>query len=178
MSIGVVARRYAQATYEVAARGGDLAPWREGMALLAAVARDAEFASFVDNPAVSQAAKSQVVEKLLAGTHEGVRRLGQVLLSNGRIAIAPEILEAFEQFALEAAGVMGGEVVSAVALSDAQRGELEAALAKRFGAKVKLAYRIDPSVLGGVRVQLKDTVIDGTLARRLELLRQRLAAAA
>jgi len=66
-------------------------------------------------------------------------------------------------------------VVSAVPLSAAQSERLAAALGKRYGAAVTLNTVVDPSVVGGVRVQIADDVIDASVSSRLADLRQRLA---
>ncbi|MGP3535309.1 F0F1 ATP synthase subunit delta [Microbacterium sp. RD1] len=66
-------------------------------------------------------------------------------------------------------------VVTAVALGDAQRERLRAALAAKYGAEVALNVVIDPAVVGGLRVQIADDVIDASISTRLADLRQRLA---
>ncbi len=66
-------------------------------------------------------------------------------------------------------------VVSAVPLGDAQRTRLAAALSERYGSDVSLNIVIDPAVVGGLRVQIADDVIDASISTRLADLRQRLA---
>jgi F-type H+-transporting ATPase subunit delta len=66
-------------------------------------------------------------------------------------------------------------VVTATALSAAQVDRLAGVLAKRYGTKVSLNTVIDPAVVGGLRVQIADDVIDASVSARLADLRQRLA---
>ena len=66
-------------------------------------------------------------------------------------------------------------VVSAVPLNDAQATRLAAALSARYGTSVSLNTVIDPTVVGGLRVQIADDVIDASISTRLADLRQRLA---
>ncbi|MEU1972375.1 F0F1 ATP synthase subunit delta [Microbacterium sp. NPDC019599] len=66
-------------------------------------------------------------------------------------------------------------VVSAVPLSAAQSDRLASALSKRYGTEVALNPVVDPSVVGGVRVQIADDVIDASVSSRIADLRQRLA---
>jgi F-type H+-transporting ATPase subunit delta len=66
-------------------------------------------------------------------------------------------------------------VVSAVPLSPAQSERLAAVLSKRYGTDVSINTVVDPSVVGGVRVQIADDVIDASVSSRLADLRQRLA---
>jgi len=66
-------------------------------------------------------------------------------------------------------------VVSAAPLSDAQVERLRAALSARYGTEISVNTRIDPHVVGGLRVQIADDVIDASISTRLADLRQRLA---
>jgi len=66
-------------------------------------------------------------------------------------------------------------VRSAVELSAAQRGQLADALAASYGRRIHLNVVIDPSVMGGISVQIGDELIDGTVASRLAAVRRKLA---
>jgi len=72
-------------------------------------------------------------------------------------------------------GRMVATVVSAAPLGATQAQRLSAALAKKYGRDVAINAVIDPSVVGGLRVQIADDVIDGSISGRLADLRQRLA---
>jgi F-type H+-transporting ATPase subunit delta len=67
-------------------------------------------------------------------------------------------------------------VRTAVELSASQRRRLAGALARSYGQDVHLDVVIDPSVVGGISVQIGDELIDGTAASRLAAVRRRLAA--
>lgn len=58
-------------------------------------------------------------------------------------------------------------IKSAIALSDAQRSKLVAALTKQMGKEVHVNIEIDPKVLGGISIRYADDVIDGTVFNRL-----------
>lgn len=67
-------------------------------------------------------------------------------------------------------------VTSAIELDPAQRDRLASALSSYYGHSVFITTQVDPSVLGGLKVQVGDDVIDGTVARRLEDVRRTLGA--
>ena len=56
---------------------------------------------------------------------------------------------------------------TAVEMSDDQQERLRVALAKQYGRDITLNTVIDPDVVGGVRIEIADDVIDGTVSRRL-----------
>ncbi|WP_308207596.1 F0F1 ATP synthase subunit delta [Actinomadura madurae] len=62
------------------------------------------------------------------------------------------------------------------ALSDGQRTRLAAVLAAAYGHEVHLNIEIDPTVIGGLSIELGDEIIDGTIAGRLDDVRRRLGA--
>ena len=66
-------------------------------------------------------------------------------------------------------------VYTATPLADAQQTRLRDALARRYGGEISLNQVIDPTVVGGLRVQVADDVIDGSISARLADLRQKLA---
>ena len=70
------------------------------------------------------------------------------------------------------------EVWSPMALDDAQKASLQAALEKRLGQDVLVDVNVSPELLGGLVVQVGDLKFDSSIKRQLEILRERLEAAA
>lgn len=68
-------------------------------------------------------------------------------------------------------------VHSAVPLQEAERERLAAILARQYGHELHMNVLVDPAVLGGIRIELGDEVIDGTIAGRLSDARRRLTGA-
>ena len=68
-------------------------------------------------------------------------------------------------------GIIEVTVVSAVPLNDTSREKLLAKLQEMTGKTVRLTAKVDPSILGGLRLDLNGTRLDGTVQRRLERLR-------
>jgi F-type H+-transporting ATPase subunit delta len=84
-------------------------------------------------------------------------------------------LEEYERIAAERQQRLVAVVRTAVDLTEDQHERLAAALAKQYGSKIQLNVVVDPDVLGGVRVELGDDVIDGTVSARLDEAARRLA---
>ncbi|MDH5180518.1 MAG: F0F1 ATP synthase subunit delta, partial [Gammaproteobacteria bacterium] len=94
----------------------------------------------------------------------------RVLGENKRLNVVAEIAALYERHRAEAEKVVEAEVVSAFAMSDAQRKQMAEALKKRLGRDVNLVSRVDESILGGAIVRAGDLVIDGSVASKLNKL--------
>jgi F-type H+-transporting ATPase subunit delta len=122
---------------------------------------------------VSAADRVRILEELLSGK-VSAHTLGLVtfVVAQDRARQLPQILEELSRIAADARQSVLAEVRSAVPLEDKQQTDLAAALSKATGKKVSLKVLVDPSVLGGVYAKVGDTVIDGTIKRRLEQLKE------
>jgi F-type H+-transporting ATPase subunit delta len=96
------------------------------------------------------------------------------LVGAGRARDLPEIVDRLVQRAAAARQREVAEVRSAIMLDEEQQRRLTEALEKSTGKKIELKVIQDPSVLGGVVARVGDTVIDGTVRRRLDQLRETL----
>ncbi len=76
-------------------------------------------------------------------------------------------IESYQQIAAKRQEQVTAVVTSATELSDHQLERLRAALSKQYGRKVHINVVVDPEVLGGVRVEIADEVIEGTISNRL-----------
>ena len=93
-------------------------------------------------------------------------------MEQGRARQLPQILKGLSDLAAEARNSVVAEVRSAVPLDAKQRKDLAAALSNATGKKVEVKVLVDPSVIGGIVAKVGDTVIDGTVRRRLEQLKE------
>lgn len=117
--------------------------------------------------------RAKILEELLSDkVSPHTLGLLNFIVGQGRARQLPQILEEVSELAAEARESVVAEVRSAVPLNDKQRKDLAAALSKATGKNVEVKVLVDPSVVGGVVTKVGDTVIDGTVRRRLEQLRE------
>ena len=98
----------------------------------------------------------------------------KVLIENNSVH---EFMDAAKQFRKEynwEHGIETVTVVSAVALDAAQEAELTAKLRSLTGKEIHLEKRVDPSVLGGLRLQMEGLQMDGTVKNKLDAIRSKL----
>jgi F-type H+-transporting ATPase subunit delta len=121
-------------------------------------------------------AKGVLVETLL-----GSRASAATTLIVASMVRAPrerrvrQLLTRASEYVADQRGRTVATVVSAAPLQPAQVDRLAAVLSKRYGNEVTLNTVVDPTVVGGLRVQIADDVIDASVSARLADLRQRLA---
>lgn len=142
----------------------------------AAVTSDPELELAVSSKLGTNAAKSALVETLLAKKASAqtvaiVRHLVQQPRGR-RIA---ELLRQAASIVADQAGLVVATVTTATPIAAAQLDRLTKGLAQSYGKELRINQVVDPTIIGGVRVQVGDDVIDGSVASRLKELRLQLA---
>jgi F-type H+-transporting ATPase subunit delta len=124
---------------------------------------------------IPAARRQQIVEDLLDGKASSTTvALVSMVVGTGRTRDLPGIISRLVQMSAAEANKEVAEVRSAVPLTDDQRTRLAKALGQATGKDVEVKVVVDPSVLGGIVAQVGDTVIDGSVRRRLDQLRNSL----
>lgn len=177
MSVETIARRYGTALADVVMKTGEtdtvkaeLKSWEE------LIAGNPDLLNAFRNPAIAHLNKERVLDSLIQKTRPSktTSNFLRVLQRNSRLTELPEINEKFAAVLEERSGRVSAEVVSARELSEGQRAELKANLEKLTGKQVKLDFKIDESVIGGVVIRVGSTVYDGSVKTQLENLREQL----
>ena len=140
------------------------------------VASDTQLRAALTNRSATASAKRELLSSLLGGrANETTVRLVTRLVTAPRGRSLESGLESLSKLAAERRDRMVAVVTSAVPLSDQQKQRLGDALAKLYGRRMHLNLDVDPAVVGGIRVQVGDEVINGSLADRIEDATRRMA---
>ena len=129
------------------------------------------------DPGVEVTDKLAVVEELLSKAHPRTASFALFLVHAGRARQLEDVADALADLVAEARARAVAEARTAVQLDDSRRQRLAEAIEEATGKKVDLKVIVDPDVVGGVVVTVGDTVIDGSVSRRLSELRSRLTGA-
>jgi F-type H+-transporting ATPase subunit delta len=140
------------------------------------VSSSTELRAALTDRRATTSAKSELLRSLLGGrANATTERLVTRLVTAPRGRSLEAGLESLSKLAADRRNRMVAIVTSAVPLSDAQKQRLGGVLAKLYGRQMHLNLDVDPSVLGGIRVQVGDEVINGSLADRIEDAGRRMA---
>lgn len=180
MTARSLARQYAAAAFAVAEqnrRTEDFGRELRGFADL--VTSHPDLRQALESAAVPRQNKRDLIAAVLERTAPvgaEVRRLLDLLADNGRMSLIVAIADAYEARALDAAGVLTAELVTALPLDGHRQALLARALGQVTGRRVDVSGRVDESIIGGVVAKVGGTVYDGSVSRQLERMRQRLTA--
>ena len=173
-----IARNYAEALFLAGEAAGDAAVERYGRLLDAvsgAIQADERIAVALDSPRVAKATKSALLARALSGVAppEFVRFL-QAVVRRGRQGLFGEIAHEYQGLV----DVKLNRVHAGVTLPREPDPGLEREIVDRlgaaFGKEIRAHFRADRSILGGLVVRVGDRVFDGSLRRKLAVLRRRM----
>jgi F-type H+-transporting ATPase subunit delta len=130
------------------------------------------------NPGVPVQRKRGAVAELAAagGVLPVVSKLLVLLAERDRLVLLPDLADAYRERLLDYQKVVRAEVTTAAPLSGERAAAIERSLAAMTGRTVRVATRVDPSIIGGVVAKIGSTVYDGSVTRQLEKLREQLVA--
>lgn len=177
--IYTIAERYSRAFFALVSKAPEAAE-RDAQAIRALIAGSAELQRFLTSPLIGRAQKAQALDTLLArlNAQPATRQFVGRLALNQRLAALPQILERFERLVREARGEQDAEVISASPLSDKELSAIETGLSRATSRKVRVSSRVDPSLIGGVRIKLGGHMLDYSATTQLARLETALKAAA
>jgi F-type H+-transporting ATPase subunit delta len=169
-----VGERYAQALFDLANEQGAAAAVEADLkSLKAAIADSRDLKILLASPAFGSDDKGRglaaIAEK--AKFNPTTRKFLGLLAANGRAGALAAVIAAFEALSAKARGAVSAEVTTAVPLSAAQTKGVAAALRQALGKDPEITTRVDPAILGGIRVKVGSKLFDASLRSKLESLK-------
>ena len=179
MRATTIARNYAEALLELARREKALDTYGALIADVAgALGRDVKLRQFMESPRVSAEQRNAVLAKAYAGrAPKSFLRFMQAVVNHRRQLLFPEIATEYAALVDAVEGRVHAQVTVARATADGERDTIARELSRALGKKVVPHLQVDPAIIGGVVVKVGDTVMDGSVRKRLAVLRNRLVGA-
>jgi F-type H+-transporting ATPase subunit delta len=173
---GAVARRYAQAAFDIARDQNALDQWKHDLDLAAAIFYNPQVAHDFDDPKVSEANKRSVVTQNLQGKiSPQALNLIYLLVKRGRTNLIGKVAAEFTDFYNRARNIAIADVTTAMPLGDEEMRKVAATLSRITGKQVQVHAHVDPRIIGGLVARIGDELIDASIATRLHELAMRMA---
>jgi F-type H+-transporting ATPase subunit delta len=171
-----IARNYAETLLELAQKAGDLRGWGDMIDKIAdAMETDRRLRVFLESPRVSAQRKNAIVQKAFgAQLPRNFVRFLQALVNHRRQMLIPAIAQQYHDLVDQVEGRVHASVTVVREPEAADRDVITAQLSRTLGKTVVPHFHVNPNILGGVIVRVGDTVLDGSVRRRLATLRARM----
>lgn len=171
-----IAKAYGRTLYDLAVECESVEQMLDEITTLRqAFEENPQFLTLMATPNLKKEERIAIIDETFGGKiHIYLLNFLKVLVENGA---SHEFIDAAKQFRQEynwENGIETVTVVSAVALDAAQESELVERLHKLTGKKIQLEKSVDPSVMGGIRLQMDGRQLDGTVKNKLDAIRSRL----
>lgn len=169
-----VGQRYARALFELAEEASAIAAVEADLVgLKAAWAESADLRRLLASPTFTADEKglglTAIAEK--AKLHAVTRKFIGLLAANRRTGSLVEVIDAFRKLSADRRGVIAAEVVTALPMSAAQGRGVAAALRQALGKDPEISTRVDPAILGGIKVRVGSRLFDASLKSKLDSLK-------
>ncbi len=178
MSVRASAARYARALLDVtlAEQGNPEQIERELAAFADVLGGHAELQAVMTNPAIGVAGKVAITRELLSRLKLSpvLTKLLLLIAGRDRFVIIPQLLLVYRERLMDHQQVVRAEVTTAAPLPPDRAAQLQQRLAEATGRRVTMTTTVDPALIGGVIARIGSTVYDGSVAKQLSTIRQRL----
>ncbi len=173
MRDSTIARNYAEALLELARRAEDLSGWGKLIRDIASgIEENVTLRHFLESPKISEAQKNEVFFQALGDrVPRHFLRFLQTLVRKRRQNLIPEIAIEYDNLLDIHEGRMHANVTVAKPVTEVEENSIAAELSRVMGKTVVPHMHVNPAILGGVVVKMGDTVMDGSVRRRLARLK-------
>ena len=169
----MVVRRYAEALYQESKTTASVVD--DVQLIQETVNSSQDLKNLLKSPIVSRNRKSVILQRLFREhVHEVTLRFLQLLILRGREHLLSEILVSFQNRLDRSLGVETVHAYVHSQLSENEFDRLQSVLTSKLGGRVRLLVTIDPSLMGGMILKIRDMVYDGSVRHQLSLLHDRL----
>jgi F-type H+-transporting ATPase subunit delta len=168
-------KRYAQAVFEIALESNKLKEWQSNLGKVAQLTLDTEFAALAENPKIPFEVKEKLVREILGKINPMALNLVYLLIAKGKLKDAGQLADEYERLLNDHYGIKSAEVTTAIALDNTEREKLSHHLEAIVGKKVNVKIQVNPNIIGGFIARIDDSLIDGSIRNKLEMLKKSLA---
>ena len=161
---------YAEAIFAIAMEENKTAEYYEDLRLVDSLIKESpEYLELLMSPSIETAEKLTLIDSAFVGKlMENTISLIKLLCERNRIELFRECFMDYEKLYNASRQTAFVTVISAVELTDTERERIKASLEAKYKLSVELRCEIDKSIMGGIIIKTDDAIMDGSLSRRLQ----------
>ncbi len=173
----VTARKYAQALFSQATEKGEVLACQQGLNEIVRIIRVKDsLRGILVQPFIGLDEKKKLVHAALGEYNTPLlERFLNMLVEKHRFELLPLIMELFQELVDQSQNIQVARVKTAYAMNETQKQTLQSKLENFVGAKLRMEMTVDPELIGGIIVQLKDRLLDQSLGTQLRQLKDALS---
>jgi F-type H+-transporting ATPase subunit delta len=174
---GSLSRRYTRALFQLAAETQQEEKTGQEVEEFYGAYRDSELQAVLTSPAFSAESRRKVLLRVIESQKLSALTTNflSLLLERDRLSYLPSIVASYRRFLNQAKGRVEAKVVAAGELQPALVEQLKQTLRRISGKEIVIHEEHDPTLIGGLVVELEGKVYDGSVRTQLDIMRQRIA---
>ncbi|MBR4985013.1 MAG: ATP synthase F1 subunit delta [Proteobacteria bacterium] len=175
MSSNTTAQKYAEALFGIGKSSGKLAVFQANAEDFSKILENAkDLKTALSHPNIRRVQRKAILDGILSGcSYDPVfANFLRLVVDRGRIQYFSKIVASFAKLRDEADGRVRGVVYVAAPMNASQRERLRQKVQQSLGKEVVIEERIDPDIIGGLRLEVDGRVYDSSLQRHLERMRE------
>ena len=172
----LLAKRYAQALYSLADEAGQLTVVHSDVVIILGAIHDSEdFRHFLRNPVISSQVRQKIITEIFKEKLQAMTKNFLMFLSEKRrLPFLKEILDSFEGLFRSSQNILKAQLISPFPLEHKELERIKNRLSDKFQKDVEPELKIDPSLIGGFKLQIEDKVYDFSIKTQLENFRKKI----
>ena len=166
-------KSYALALYQLAQENSELEKIENEMnSLKKLLIGSSDFREMISNPTIKKEEKKNIISKITESNNfskTGKKFLGFLTVKN-RLFFLNQIIESFLNFLSNAKGELKAKLLSAKELSKIEIEKIEKELSSDFNSPIKIEYKHEPNLIGGLIIQVGSIMVDNSIKNKLRQL--------
>lgn len=173
--LATVARPYAKALFELAAAKNHIEIWQGKLKEVAWAASQPKLIAYIEDAGIVFSQKAEILIGLLddmqSPQYEEFKNFLYILAERGRLEILPEVYAQYQELVLSRDHVQKAVIYSAFPMSEGQFAKVVSDCQQKFGNKLEATLEVVPELIGGIKIEVGDKVLDLSVRGKLKTLR-------
>jgi len=168
-------KSYALALYELAKENSELNKVEDGMdGIKTLLSKSSDFKEMILNPTVTKEEKNKVITKIVDqySFSQTLKKFLGFLTIKNRLFFLDRIIDSFLNFTSDSKGELKAKLLSSKELSKAELEKIRNELSKDFQSPIKIDYKHDPDLIGGLVIQIGSVMVDTSIKTKLRQLQK------